>query len=52
MRALIVFTGNGSLARHHPMNPKLEPFLIAVVIWLSVALVLAFALAGCTVPLR
>jgi len=34
------------------MNPKLEPVLITIVIRLAVAVVLAFAFAGCAVPLR
>ena len=34
------------------MNPRLEPLLIAVALWLAVAVVLAFAFAGCAVPLR
>ena len=34
------------------MNPKLEPVLLVVVLWLSVAVVLLFAFAGCAVPLR
>jgi hypothetical protein len=34
------------------MNPRLEPVLMTVALWLAVAVVLAFALAGCAVPLR
>lgn len=36
--------------KKHPMNPRLEPFLIAIVVWLCIAVVLAYALAGCAVP--
>jgi hypothetical protein len=34
------------------MNPRLEPVLMVVVLWLAVAVVLAVAFAGCAVPLR
>jgi len=35
-----------------PMNPRLEPVLMVIALWLAVAVVLAFAFAGCAVPLR
>lgn len=34
------------------MNPKLEPILMVIVLWVVVAAVLMVALAGCQVPLR
>jgi len=34
------------------MNPRLEAILITLALWLAVAVVLAFAFAGCAVPLR
>ena len=34
------------------MNPHFEPILMVIVLWLTIAVVLAFAFAGCAVPLR
>jgi hypothetical protein len=34
------------------MNPRLEPVLMVIALWISVAIVLMIALAGCQVPLR
>ena len=34
------------------MSPRLEPVLITIALWLAIAVVLMFALAGCQMPLR
>ena len=34
------------------MNQRLEPVLMAVALWLAVAVVLAFVCVGCQAPLR
>jgi hypothetical protein len=34
------------------MSPQQEAVLILIATWLAVAVVLAFVLAGCAVPLR
>jgi len=34
------------------MNSRLEPVLMVIALWLAVAVVLAFAFAGCQAPLR
>ena len=34
------------------MNPRIELVLIVIALWLAIAVVLVFVLAGCQVPLR
>ena len=34
------------------MNPRYEPILLLIALWLAVAVVLVFAFAGCQMPLR
>jgi hypothetical protein len=48
------FSNSASLPTAMPtgQNQRLEPLLITIALWLAVAVVLAFAFAGCAVPLR